>query len=130
VDAIADEDEHTRGSVATVIVAMPVVAPMPAVVVSVFAPTVPAVVTAMLAVLTLLARIFVIMRVRVSPQHEFLDDEEHAEPDQQSDADGMRSAWPDALHRLRQQSQQRSANQRAGREAHEMREHPKSRLFG
>jgi len=47
-------------------------------------------------------RIFLLVRVRVSPKHELLDDEEHAEPDHQGGTDGMRSAWPDALHRLRQ----------------------------
>jgi hypothetical protein len=48
-----------------------------------------------------LRRIFMLMRMRVPPKHELLNDEEHAEPDHQGDADGVRSARPNALHRLR-----------------------------
>jgi hypothetical protein len=49
-----------------------------------------------------LGRIFVLMRMRMPPKHELLDDEEHAKPDYQGNADGMRSAGPHAFHRLRQ----------------------------
>ena len=47
-------------------------------------------------------RIFMLMRMRMPPKHELLDNEEHAEPDHQRNADGVRPARPDALHRLRQ----------------------------
>jgi hypothetical protein len=49
-----------------------------------------------------LGRIFVLMRMRMPPKHELLDNEEHAKPDHQGNADGMRSAGPHAFHRLRQ----------------------------
>jgi hypothetical protein len=49
-----------------------------------------------------LARIFVLMRMRMPPKHELLDDEEHAEPDHQRSANAVRPARPHALHRFGQ----------------------------
>jgi hypothetical protein len=49
-----------------------------------------------------LARIFVLMRMRVPPKHELLDDEEHAEPDHQRSANAVRPARPHGLHRFGQ----------------------------
>ena len=71
-----------------------------------------------------------VMGMRMPPKHELLNDEEHAEPDDQRSANGMRPAGSYGLHRLREQPQQRSADQRARRKAHEMRQHPEARLLG
>jgi hypothetical protein len=50
--------------------------------------------------MTTLAGIFALMRMRMPPKHELLDDEENAEPDHQSDADRVRPTGPHTLHRL------------------------------
>ena len=59
--------------------------------------------------------------VRVAPQRELLEQEEHQQSDQQRREDGLRAGL--RRNRLRQQLEQRDAEQRADRKAHQPR-HP------
>jgi hypothetical protein len=75
------------------------------------------------------SRILMLMRMRVPPQHELLNDEEHAKSNDHRDTDRVRAAGSNRFHRLGQQPQQRGADQSAGGEAHEVRQHPQSGLL-
>ena len=72
----------------------------------------------------------VLLIVRVPPQHQLFDDEEDPEPDQQRRTHPVRTGRPGRLHRLGQQRQQRRPEQRAGGEAHEVRQQPRAALCG
>jgi hypothetical protein len=70
------------------------------------------------------SRIFMLMRVRVSPQHELLNDEEHAKSNDHRDTDRVSAAGSNRFHCFGQQPQQSGADQSARGEAHEVRQHP------
>jgi hypothetical protein len=70
-------------------------------------------------------RIFVLVRMRMPPQNELLNDKEHAETHHQRDANRVCAAGSNSFHRFWQQSQQRRTDQRARGEAHEVGQHPK-----
>ena len=53
--------------------------------------------------------VIMVVRSRVSPQHELLDDEEDAEAQHESNADPVCPCGPDARHRFRQQGEQPGA---------------------
>jgi hypothetical protein len=65
--------------------------------------------------------IMVAIPMRMPPQHQLLDDEEHPQPHEQRSADGMRSIRPNTLHSLRQQCQQCGTEQCARRVTDEVR---------
>ena len=75
-------------------------------------------------------RILALMRMRMPPQHELFYNEKHAETNNQRIANRMRTAGANSLHCLRQQTQQRRADQRTRGKAHEVREHAHAGLLG
>jgi hypothetical protein len=75
-------------------------------------------------------RVLMFVRVRMPPKHKLLDDEKHTQPEDKRDADSVRTPGADTFYRLREQSQQRGADQRPSRKADEVRQHPQTGLLG
>jgi hypothetical protein len=75
-------------------------------------------------------RVFVLVGMRVPPKHELLDDEKDAQSDHQRHADGVSAAGPHALHCFRQKPEQRSPDQCASCETHEVRQQAKAGPLG
>ena len=71
----------------------------------------------------------VTIRPRVPPQHQLLDEEEHAKPHEQCGPDGVCAFRPDTLDCFRQQREQRGAEQRARRIADEVRHEAPARCL-
>src|SRR6516225_776011 len=71
---------------------------------------------------TSLGTLAIHVRMRVPPQHQFLDHKEHAEPGDQREPDAVRAGRSRTGHRFRQQREQRRAEQRSRRETDEMRQ--------
>ena len=65
--------------------------------------------------------------MRVPPQHELLDDEEHPEPGEERDTQTLRRARAGGPDRLGQEREQRRPEQRPGREAHEVGQETRAR---
>ena len=61
--------------------------------------------------------------VAVTPEHEFLEQEKQQDTDQQREADPMSRAGTGTVERMWNQSEERRAEQRAGRKADEVRQH-------
>src|SRR5580704_14837438 len=66
----------------------------------------------------------------VPPQHQLLDDEEHAEPEHQRPPDGMGAGDTGPLDGFREQRQKRRPKKSAGSEAQKMRQDPGAALLG
>ncbi len=62
----------------------------------------------------------------VPPQHHLLQHEEHQQAAEQGQADFMRFGNTRGFDGVRQQPEQRGAEQRAGRKAHQMRQHTRA----
>jgi hypothetical protein len=75
------------------------------------------------------SRIFMLVRVRMPPQHELLNDEEHAKSNDHRDPNRVRAAGSNRFHCLGQQPQQGGTDQSACGEAHEVRQHPQPSLL-
>jgi hypothetical protein len=71
-----------------------------------------------------------LLGVSVPPEDELLDDEEDSQTGHHRGTHRMCTFGPDSLHRFREQPQQGSTYQRARRKAHEVRQHPQSRVLG
>ena len=69
------------------------------------------------------------IRMRMPPQHQLLDDKEHAESHEHRGTDGVRPIRPNTLHSLRQQREQRGTEQRARRITDEVRQEAPTRCF-
>lgn len=131
VDAVADDDQDTRrrgaAMVVTIVVRMPVLVCVPMVVPVMRMPNA-MVVPVVMRVSGLPTRL-VTIRPRVPPQHQLLDEEEHAKPHEQRDPDGVRAFRPDTRYRFRQQCKQCGAEQRPRRVADEVRHEAPARCL-
>ena len=72
---------------------------------------------------------FADLLVAVPPEHHLLEHEEHEQAGQQRQPDVCVPADAGLLDRVRQQTEQRGAEQRAGRKADEMRQHARAQRF-
>jgi hypothetical protein len=70
-----------------------------------------------------------VVRVRMPPQHQLLDDEEEPEAEQQREPERAGAVAAHTLDRLREQSEQRRAEERPGREAHHVRQQAHAALL-
>ncbi len=61
--------------------------------------------------------------VAVTPEHELLEQEEQQDAEQEREADPMSRTGTGRVQRMRNQSEERRAEQRPGREADEVRQH-------
>jgi len=110
VQAVANQYQHARGTIAGLFCS--VTMPVPG-----------ARLMCIVGVLRTGGRTAIIeVRVRVPPQHQFLDDEEHPESREQHQSDAMCAGRAGARHRFGQQREQRRSEQRSGREADEVRQ--------
>ena len=119
VHAIADDDQHTRCRGTTVVVPVAILVTVPMIVAVVMRRPVAEPITDMR--MSGLPMHLVTIRPGVPPQHQLLDEEEHAKPHEQCRPDGVGAVRPDTLHRFRQQCKQRGAEQSTRRVADEVR---------